>query len=100
MNCDAAFRNGKAAIALVAHDNFGLLVTASSNINICFSAFEAEAKGVDWAISYVLSKMWRNPIFSFDASFVMEDVSSPKRHDGWSASESIQSIKSTLDYTS
>lgn len=74
VNCDAAFRSRKVAVAMVIRDDLGLLVEAYTDIIGCSSAFEAEAKVVEWAVYYASSKEWKNLIFSFDAFVVVEEA--------------------------
>lgn len=51
MNCDdAAFKDGKAALAFGVHVEDGLLVVARTKLLCLSSAIEAEVKVIEWAI--------------------------------------------------
>lgn len=51
INCNASFKNGRAALGLVVRDDCGTLIEATAKIYFCKSAFEAELKVVEWATS-------------------------------------------------
>lgn len=55
MNCDAAFKDGKAALAIVVWDEDGLFVVARTKLLSLSSALEAEIKAIEWAIQCVLT---------------------------------------------
>lgn len=56
INCDVAFKTDNAIMAMVIRDDSGLLVEAATDIFVSSSAFETEAKVVDYAISHAASK--------------------------------------------
>lgn len=76
MNCDAAFKNGMAAVSAVLRDDCGTLIKASSMITNCLSAFEAEVKAVEWAVALAVKEGERNLVLSTDTLSVVKEFNS------------------------
>lgn len=77
-NCDTAFSNGKAALAVIIRDEDSLMVKALAKTIVASSAYEAEVGAVEWAVSVAQAGEWDRFVFSFDALQVVEEINSAK----------------------
>lgn len=96
INCDAAFKNGVAALDVMVIDDCGTLIEAVSKSYYCKSAFEVELKTVEWATTLDASKGWRKLIFATDAHEVVNNISLIPKQQGWILKEETTNIRAAL----
>lgn len=97
VNCDTAWVNGKATMAMVVWDEDGLLVMACSKVSSASSAYEAEMKTVEWAVTSAARKPWNKLMFSSSALTVVNEMKSSNDPNGWYMKESVFSIRAMLN---
>lgn len=68
INSEAAYANGRAAVAFVARDDDGLLIQTSAKCIDAPSVAEAEVLALEWAVLEAVDRGWRNFIFLFGCS--------------------------------
>lgn len=96
MNCDAAFVDGKAAFAIVARDDDGLLVVAMTKLVRLSFAYEAKIKSIGWASAFASGKPWNNLNFSSDALAIVREIKSSKEPSCWFTRDSVLCIRYLL----
>ncbi|KAF3450212.1 hypothetical protein FNV43_RR06292 [Rhamnella rubrinervis] len=67
VNVDAAFLAGRAASAMVVHNDQGNLLYLASKLYECISPFTAEVEALGWAIEYADQCGWRRVEWETDA---------------------------------
>lgn len=96
VNCDAAFLEGRAALAFVVRDDTCLLVVARSKLLCLSSASEAETKAIEWAICSSCDILGKNYCFFSDALVVVNEINTNKDPTGWSTKEVVLKTRQTF----
>ncbi|KAF3455745.1 hypothetical protein FNV43_RR00387 [Rhamnella rubrinervis] len=83
INIDAAYKDGKAALALVKLDELGRVMYLAFKLASASTHFEAEIKAIEWAFEIAVEKNWKNIIWSSNALTAMKELLSPSDPISW-----------------
>ncbi len=89
---DAAWKDGKASLAVIARDYHGECVKAWVLNVVTVSAEAAEAVAVRMAILKVLEKKYYHIVIEGDAKFFMDSLSTSSHRGSWEAARIIEDI--------
>jgi hypothetical protein len=92
MNVDAAWKDGKASLAVIARDHHGECVKAWVLNVVTISAETAEAMAVRMAVLKVLEEKYYHVVIEGDAKFVMDSLSTSFHRGSWEAARIIEDI--------
>jgi hypothetical protein len=92
MNVDAAWKDGKASLAVIARDHHGECVKAWVLNVVTISAEAAEAMAVRMAVLKVLEEKYYHVVIEGDAKFVMDSLSTSFHRGSWEAARIIEDI--------
>ena len=92
MNVDAAWKDGKASLAVIARDHHGECVKAWVLNVVTISAEAAEAMAVRMAVLKVLEEKYYHVVIEGDAKFVMDSLSTSSHRGSWEAARIIEDI--------
>lgn len=96
INCDATFKDGKAALAVVICDDDGLHIVVRTKLLCLSSAYEAKVKALEWATCIAGKMQWRNFSFSSNAKGVVNEINSSKIPLSWFTRKAVMLICKTL----
>uniref|UniRef100_A0A2N9GUD6 Reverse transcriptase domain-containing protein n=1 Tax=Fagus sylvatica TaxID=28930 RepID=A0A2N9GUD6_FAGSY len=92
MNVDAAWKDGKASLAVIARDHHGECVKVWVLNVVTVSAEAAEAMAVRKAVLKVLEEKYYLVVIEGDAKFVMDSLSNSSHRGSWEAAKIIEDI--------
>lgn len=97
-NIHASFANGKAALAFVVRDENDVILHFESKIIICESPFKAETFALEWPFEVLEKFNWDKMFWSFDITYVVNEVLNSPNSGGWNTCYSLILIRMRFNH--